>query len=69
MGPCGRIGLNGLVLVKNDKALLLDTPVHESQTIELAWWLDKNLITKLESFGPKHWHDDYVGGMVWLNRN
>lgn len=69
MGRWGRIGSNGLVVVKNGKALLIDTPVHESQTVELAWWLDKNLDAKLESFVPGHWHDDCVGGMAWLNRN
>lgn len=69
MGRWGRIGSNGLVVVKNGKALLIDTPVHESQTVELAWWLDKNLNAKLESFVPGHWHDDCVGGMAWLNRN
>lgn len=69
MGRWGRIGSNGIVVIKNGKALLIDTPVHESQTIELAWWLDKNLDVKLESFVPGHWHDDCVGGMAWLNRN
>lgn len=69
MGRWGRIGSNGLVVVKNGKALLIDTPVHESQTVELAWWLDKNLDAKLESFVPGHWHDDCIGGMAWLNRN
>lgn len=69
MGRWGRIGSNGLVVIKNGKALLIDTPVHESQTIELAWWLDKNLDIELESFVPGHWHDDCVGGMAWLNRN
>lgn len=69
MGRWGRIGSNGLVIVKKGKALLIDTPVHESQTVELAWWLDKNLGAKLESFVPGHWHDDCTGGMAWLNRN
>lgn len=69
MGRWGRIGSNGIVVIKNGKALLIDTPVHESQTIELAWWLDKHLDTELESFVPGHWHDDCVGGMAWLNRN
>lgn len=69
MGRWGRIGSNGLVIVKNGKALLIDTPVHESQTVELAWWLDKNLDAKLELFVPGHWHDDCTGGLAWLNRN
>ena len=69
MGRWGRVGSNGLVVVSDGKALLVDSPVTESQTVELAWWFDKNLDVKFESFVPGHWHDDCVGGMAWLNRN
>lgn len=69
MGKWGRIGSNGLVVVAKGKAFLIDSPTIESQTVELAWWFDKNLDVKFESFVPGHWHDDCVGGMAWLNRN
>lgn len=69
MGRWGRIGSNGLVVVNKGKAFLIDSPTLESQTVELAWWFDKNLDVKFESFVPGHWHDDCVGGMAWLNRN
>lgn len=69
MGRWGRVGSNGLVVISNGKALLIDSPTHESQTVELAWWFDKNLGVKFESFIPGHWHDDCVGGLAWLNRN
>lgn len=69
MGSWGRIGSNGLVVVSDGKALLIDSPTNESQTVELAWWFDKNMDVKLESFVPGHWHDDCVGGLPWLNRN
>lgn len=68
MGKWGRIGSNGLVVVDNGKAFLIDSPTVESQTVELAWWFDKNLDVKFESFAPGHWHDDCVGGLAWLNR-
>lgn len=65
----GRIGSNGLVIVDGKKAFLIDTPTSESQTVELAWWFDKHLDAKFESFAPGHWHSDCVAGMPWLNRN
>lgn len=68
MGKWGRIGCNGLVIVNEGKAFLMDTPTEESQTIELAEWVEKNLNAKFESFAPGHWHDDCVGGLAWLNR-
>lgn len=69
MERCGRVGSNGLVMISKGKALLIDSPTLESQTVELAWWFDKNLNVSLESFIPGHWHDDCVGGLAWLNRN
>ena len=69
MGRGGRVGSNGLIVVRNGKALLIDSPTLESQTVELAWWFDKNLDVKFESFIPGHWHSDCVGGLAWLNRN
>lgn len=68
IGQWGRVGCNGLVVVSEGKAFLMDTPMNESQTTELAWWFDKNLDVKFESFAPGHWHDDCVGGLAWLNR-
>ena len=65
----GRVGSNGLVVVSDGKALLIDTPALESQTVELAEWFEKNLGVKFESFVPGHWHGDCVGGLPWLNRN
>lgn len=67
MGEWGRIGCNGLVIVNEGNAFLMDTPTLESQTVELAKWLEKNLDAKFESFAPGHWHDDCVGGLAWLN--
>lgn len=69
MGRWGRVGSNGLVVVSKGKALLIDSPTLESQTVELAWWFDKNLDVKFDTFIPGHWHDDCVGGLAWLNRN
>lgn len=69
MGSWGRVGSNGVVVTNNGKAILIDSPTIESQTVELAWWFDKNLDVKFETFVPGHWHSDCVGGMSWLNRN
>lgn len=69
MGCWGRVGSNGLVVVSEGEALLIDSPTKESQTVELAWWFDKNLDVKLTAFVPGHWHKDCVGGLEWLNRN
>lgn len=68
MGRWGRVGSNGLVVIHKGKALLIDSPPSETQTVELAWWFDKNLDIKFDIFVPGHWHEDCVGGLAWLNR-
>lgn len=68
IGEWGRVGCNGMVIVSDGKAFLMDTPMSESQTIELASWFDRELGVRFESFAPGHWHEDCVGGLPWLNR-
>lgn len=66
VGSWGRVGSNGLILIDKDSAFLFDTPMHESQTIELKNWVNSELNAKIVGFVPNHWHDDCVGGMEYL---
>lgn len=68
VGSWGRVGSNGLILVDKDRAYLFDTPMHETQTIELTDWIRTNLKARIVGFVPGHWHSDCVGGMDYLNR-
>lgn len=69
IGSWGRVGSNGLILVDRGKAFLLDTPMHEKQTEELAQWIKSELKARIVGFVPGHWHTDCVGGLDYLNRN
>lgn len=68
IGKWGRVGSNGLIVVNKNKAYLIDTPMHEDQTIKLVEYIRKNLGASLVGFIPGHWHDDCVGGLAYLNR-
>lgn len=68
IGEWGRVGSNGLIVVDRGRAFLIDTPMEESQTAELAGWIKRNLKVRLTGFVPGHWHDDCVGGLAYLNR-
>lgn len=68
VGKWGRVGSNGLIIISKGKAFLVDTPMHESQTIELNNWINNELNTKITGFIPGHWHDDCIGGLDYLNK-
>lgn len=68
VGSWGRVGSNGLIVVEGEEALLIDTPMHETQTIELVAWIQSALNARIVSFVPGHWHSDCVGGLDYLHR-
>lgn len=63
----GKIGANGLILVKNGKALMVDTPWNNSQTEELYSWLINSLHVTVKNVIPTHWHEDSMGGLEYLH--
>lgn len=68
LGSWGRVGSNGLIVVDGGKAFLIDSPMHEEQTLILANWIKSALKANIESFVPGHWHDDCIGGLDYLNK-
>jgi metallo-beta-lactamase class B len=63
----GRFSSNGLILVKNGKALIIDTPIEESLTMELYNFLHDSLKVEVEKFIAGHYHDDCMGGINVLH--
>ncbi|MFV0396677.1 MAG: subclass B1 metallo-beta-lactamase [Bacteroidales bacterium] len=68
MGSWGRVGSNGVVVIGATDAILLDTPVSESQTVELIEWIKSTTKSPITYFVPNHWHEDCVGGLEYLNK-
>ena len=64
----GRVGANGLVVIAEGKALLIDTPWNDSLTLALTSWLSANMNVKVEKAVGCHFHDDCIGGFSTLNK-
>ena len=64
----GRFPSNGLILVKNGKALLVDTPNDNAQTEILAEYLLDSMSIKIEKVIVCHFHSDCMGGLEYLHR-
>ncbi|MCD8194354.1 MAG: subclass B1 metallo-beta-lactamase [Tannerellaceae bacterium] len=66
VGQWGKVSSNGLIVVSNGKALLIDTPMDSIHTRQLYLYIRDELDADMVAFIPGHWHDDCVGGMPYL---
>ncbi|MFA7327589.1 MAG: subclass B1 metallo-beta-lactamase [Candidatus Kapaibacterium sp.] len=58
----GKVPCNGMIIVENDKALILDTPAdNESSRLLIEHLVNKGL--KIIGIVPTHFHEDCVGGL------
>jgi metallo-beta-lactamase class B len=62
----GRFPSNGLIFINDNKAFLFDTPMTESLTKDLVYWLVDSMNLTILGFVPNHWHDDCMGGLRFL---
>lgn len=58
----GKVACNGMIIVENDKALILDTPADNKSSKELIEYLIDNGISII-GIVPTHFHEDCVGGL------
>jgi metallo-beta-lactamase class B len=62
----GRFPSNGLIFINGNEAFLFDTPATDSLTMDLVSWIRDSLKLKIVGFVPNHWHNDCIGGLVYL---
>lgn len=62
----GIVSSNGLVVVSNGKAFVIDTPWSELDTKNLVDWIRSKKYKLLGSFST-HSHEDRTAGIKWLN--
>lgn len=62
----GKMGANGMIIVKGNEALLIDTPWDNKQTEELYNWVKDSLNAIISTVIISHWHEDRMGGLEFL---
>lgn len=62
----GRFSSNGIIAIKNGKALLVDSPMEKTTTEELYNYLLDTMHVKIEMQIPGHFHGDCLGGLAFL---
>lgn len=64
----GRFSSNGLLVIKNGKAFLIDTPVTNEITEKIATYLKDSMNVQIQLFTGGHFHNDCIGGMEYLKK-
>ena len=62
----GPVPSNGVLIVREGEAVLLDTPIGDAQTKTLTDWAAETLRARVTTFVPNHWHSDCMGGLGYL---
>lgn len=62
----GRFSSNGLIVIKNNEVLLIDTPMSSEETEVLYNYLKNEMNAKITRFIGGHYHEDCIGGINFL---
>jgi len=62
----GRFSSNGLVIIRNGHALMIDTPMDNEKTEKLTSYMQNSLSAKMEKLIACHFHNDCLGGVTYL---
>lgn len=59
----GNVPCNGMIVIDNGEALIVDTPTHDSSSKELLEWIENSLKVKPKGVVVTHFHADCLGGL------
>jgi metallo-beta-lactamase class B len=62
----GRFPINGIICIRNNKALLIDTPATNKQTEQLVGVIKEYLNSDIELFIPTNFKEESMGGFEYL---
>ncbi|TAJ15645.1 subclass B1 metallo-beta-lactamase [Marinilabiliaceae bacterium JC017] len=63
----GRFPSNGLVIIKNKKAILVDTPMDDANTRLLCQYLKDTFGAEVVKVIVGHYHEDCIGGLNYIH--
>ncbi|MBN2600812.1 MAG: subclass B1 metallo-beta-lactamase, partial [Candidatus Marinimicrobia bacterium] len=54
---------NGLIVIENNNAIIVDTPWNDNEARDLLNWLTKTMKLDVRALIVTHWHQDCMGGL------
>jgi metallo-beta-lactamase class B len=67
-GDLEKISCNGMIVAKDNEAVIFDTPTDNETSRELIDWLTQSLKCKIIAVVPTHYHIDNLGGLEEFHR-
>ncbi len=64
----GRFSCNGMLIVSNGEAVMIDTPMTNEQTRQITEYLSYKMNVKVKTFIAGHFHADCIGGLDYLQK-
>jgi len=64
----GKFPSNGMVVIRNGEAVMIDTPMDNDKTERLTRYIRESLGASLTLLIAGHFHDDNIGGLAYLQR-
>lgn len=65
----GKVACNGMLVVENREAIVIDTPIDATASEELLEWIDDNLYGEVIGVVVTHFHVDCLGGLTTFHAN
>jgi metallo-beta-lactamase class B len=62
----GRFSSNGMIIVQNGKAVMVDTPMDNAKTERLIRYVKEKLKADVSLLIIGHYHDDCLGGLEYI---
>ncbi len=59
----GKVGCNGMIVIKNNEAIVFDTPADNESAELLVLYLKDSMKVSIKAVIPTHFHEDCVGGI------
>ena len=62
----GRFPSNGMIIIRNGQAIMIDTPMDNDKTKRLTEYLEDSMHVELTKLIIGHFHDDCLGGLGYI---
>ncbi len=59
----GKVSCNGMIVIYQGEAIVLDTPTNDEATVELLNWIESKARSKTKAVVATHFHMDCLGGL------
>ncbi|MBT8306936.1 MAG: subclass B1 metallo-beta-lactamase [Maribacter sp.] len=59
----GKVPCNGMIVLSDDEAIIIDTPANDVASDELLNWLEDRVAYKIKAIVATHFHTDCLGGL------